>query len=100
MISLKDGKSTQEWECLKTWMDHCAKGHCGIVFHLQNHYAPVYGYREIKGRRQILVPSAGQSPSAWSDFRSVRDTIAQAGGHTMLVAFTSSPKDWGKMSCS
>lgn len=81
----------KEWARLKPWLDHCAAGNCGIVFHLTNHYAPIYGYRELDGQAQLLVPSAGQSPRMWQDFRTVRETILKWAGHSFMVGFLSKP---------
>lgn len=81
----------KEWARLKPWLDHCAAGNCGIVFHLTNHYAPIYGYRELDGQVQLLVPSAGQSPRMWQDFRTVRETILKWAGHSFMVGFLSKP---------
>ena len=49
-----------EWEKLRADLLHCTAGHCGMVMHLTNHYAPIYGFREFVGpagepRRQLLV---------------------------------------------
>lgn len=83
---------TQEWECFKVWLDHCRTGACGMIFHLPNHWAPIYGYREIKDRRQLLVPSAGQNPVWWQDYRTVHETLEAAKGYNIFVAYTTSPQ--------
>lgn len=89
-----DKTITLEWECLKVWLDHCGvTGGCGMIFHLPNHWAPIYGYRELKGnRRQLLVPSAGQHPLWWQDYRTVRETLAAAKGYNIFAAYTSAPQ--------
>lgn len=87
-----DRTITLEWQCLKVWLDHCITGACGMIFHLPNHWAPIYGYREIKNRRQLLVPSAGQNPVFWQDYRTVRETLGAAKGYNIFVAYTSSPQ--------
>jgi len=93
--SIRTGEGhVKEWAKLKMWLDHCAAGNCGIVFHLTNHYAPIYGYRELNGQVQILVPSAGQSPRMWQDFRTVRETILKWTGHAFMVGFMSKPRSW------
>jgi len=85
----KSSKKTcaAEWKKLKCWLDHCSTGKCGVIYHLTNHYAPIYGYREFGSRRQLLVPFAGQSPSAWQDFLSVRDVILSWKGYNMVVGY-------------
>jgi len=89
----------KEWECLKVWLEHCRTGACGMIFHLPNHWAPIYGYRELKGRRQLLVPSAGQTPAFWQDYRTVRETLEAARGYNIFVAYTTSPQIPTGMKC-
>jgi len=60
-----------------------------LLFHLRNHYALIYGWREWQPygahkRRQILTARKGQRPSAWLDFEEVREIMISWVGYHIL----------------
>lgn len=64
-----------------------------LLFHLTNHYALVYAWREwqedladegIRTRRQILTARKGQRPTAWLDLEEVRQIILGWSGYHIL----------------
>lgn len=69
-------------------LSQAVRGICGaevLLFHLTNHYALVFAWREwqdeepMRLRRQILTARKGQRPSAWIDFEEVRKILLLAG---------------------
>ncbi|CAJ1374696.1 unnamed protein product [Effrenium voratum] len=69
-----------------------------LLFHLTNHYALVFAWREwledeadpagsagsAALRRQILTARRGQRPSAWMDFEEVREILLGWKGYALL----------------
>ena len=60
-----------------------------IIFHLTNHYAPVYAAREYmlhgKLQRQILTSYAGQKPSAWIHWTDALKIINKWAGYKFMI---------------
>merc|ERR1711865_1262014 len=72
-----------------------------LLFHLKNHYALIFAWREWmepdvgdvpsrepsgqRWRRQILTARKRQKPSAWLDFDEVRETILGWKGYQILL---------------
>eukprot|EP00438_Fugacium_kawagutii_P024316 Skav231061 [mRNA] locus=scaffold768:63107:65394:+ [translate_table: standard] len=67
----------RQWCCLKNTF---SMPNTVLLFHLTNHYALVFAWREwqeeeedrVYLHRQILTSRRGQRPSAWIDFHEVR----------------------------
>ncbi|CAE7343656.1 Aste57867_18254 [Symbiodinium microadriaticum] len=66
-----------------------------LLFHLTNHYALIFAWREwmepnaieeipLRLRRQILTSRRGQRPSAWIDFEEVRKILLSWSGYHVL----------------
>lgn len=60
----------RDWERIKKSLKSPRRQ---LIFHLTNHYAPIYAAREFLGpenrvRKQILTARNGQRPSAWLDW--------------------------------
>jgi len=74
-----------------------------LLFHLTNHYALIYGWREWideadcgqslpRARRQILTARKGQRPTVWMDFEEARSImIGWSGYHVLQLQRTPSP---------
>jgi len=87
-------KVDQQWEALKTTF---RLPQCALLFHLRNHYALIFAWREwsdddsslVPGtttlRRQVLTARKRQKPSAWIDFEEIRDTILGSTGYQILL---------------
>eukprot|EP00929_Paragymnodinium_shiwhaense_P082068 TRINITY_DN43103_c0_g2_i1.p1 TRINITY_DN43103_c0_g2~~TRINITY_DN43103_c0_g2_i1.p1 ORF type:complete len:641 (+),score=107.54 TRINITY_DN43103_c0_g2_i1:90-2012(+) len=86
----------QQWALLK---EAVSRPGSVLIFHLRNHYAPVYAWREWLEedsevglpvlRRQILTARRGQRPSAWLDFEEVRSTILSWTGYNLIQIWRS-----------
>lgn len=78
----------QQWEAFKATFKN---PQCALLFHLRNHYALLFGWREwwnqASGRlqRQILTARKRQKPSAWLDFEEVRETILGSSGYQVMI---------------
>jgi hypothetical protein len=87
-----------QWEGLKAAF---ATKQSVLLFHLRNHYALIFAWREWhecavdglpameceqppKLHRQILTARRGQRPSAWLDFAEVRETILSWKGYQVM----------------
>lgn len=77
---------TQQWEVLKAaW----SAKRCVLLFHLTNHYALIYGWRDYVGvdkqvHRQILTARKGQRPTVWMDFEEVRGIMLGWTGYQLM----------------
>eukprot|EP00435_Cladocopium_sp_Y103_P030446 s497_g7.t1 len=79
----------RQWCCLK---NSFSMPNSVLLFHLTNHYALVFAWREwqeedeekICLRRQILTSRRGQRPSAWIDFHEVRRILLGATNYHLL----------------
>lgn len=84
----------QQWGALKTAF---SRPNCVLLFHLTNHYALVFAWREweeetknpeelgaAQVRRQILTACKGQRPTAWLDFEEVRRIMISWSGYHLL----------------
>lgn len=63
-----------------------------ILFHLKNHYALVFAWREWlddsnggQQVRQLLTTRRGQRPTAWIDFAEARDVMLGWEGYKMIA---------------
>lgn len=80
---------TQQWNALKNAFSRPTSV---LLFHLTNHYALVYAWREwqekqsdaLRIRRQILTARKGQKPTAWLDFDEVRSIMLSWSGYHIL----------------
>jgi len=101
-----------QWETLKAAFH---SPHSALLFHLKNHYALVFAWREwlqregedsqVPGsaapqlgtcmRRQILTARRGQKPSTWLDFQEVREIILGSTGYHLLLIEKSQPGEAG-----
>ena len=73
-----------------------------LIFHLKNHYALVYGYREGmldngKPFRQILTARSGQRPRHWIDWDEARATVLSWKGYGLMKASLEQPLQSGKL---
>ncbi|CAK9014984.1 Hypothetical protein SCF082_LOCUS12561 [Durusdinium trenchii] len=81
----------KQWCLLKTAFSTPS---CVLLFHLTNHYALVFAWREWQDaqdtehapclRRQILTARRGQRPGAWMDFEEVRRILLGWTGYHLL----------------
>lgn len=79
----------RQWCCLK---NSFSMPNSVLLFHLTNHYALVFAWREwqeedeekICLRRQILTARRGQRPSAWIVFHEVRRILLGATNYHLL----------------
>jgi len=80
----------QQWNALKNAFSRPSSV---LLFHLTNHYALVYAWREWQEknefgtpslRRQILTARKGQKPTAWLDFEEVRRIMLSWSGYHVL----------------
>merc|ERR1712014_350245 len=99
MGSCDDSASVaRQWEMFKVAF---ATKQSALVFHLRNHYALIFAWREWydcvvdnlprqeaaqfpKVRRQILTARKGQQPSAWLDFDEVREIIISKEAYKVM----------------
>lgn len=82
---------TEQWHHFKNIFEN---NDSVLVFHLKNHYAPIYATREwsinnqITGEleiyREILTARRGQRPTAWINFNEVRSIILSWEGYKIL----------------
>eukprot|EP00035_Acanthoeca_spectabilis_P028796 m.472145 g.472145 ORF g.472145 m.472145 type:complete len:547 (+) comp32158_c0_seq1:210-1850(+) len=61
-----------------------------LIYHLENHYALVFGTREWVGsdgtiQREILSATRAQRPTAWISFAEVRQSVIRTQGHHRLM---------------
>jgi hypothetical protein len=81
-----------QWACLKSAF---SKPRSALLFHLTNHYALIYAWREwteetaceqgpLRARRQILTARKGQRPSVWLDFEEARSIMISWSGYHVL----------------
>jgi len=87
-ISKSDNASavSQQWEVLKTAF---STQRCALLFHLTNHYALIYGWREFTSAnkqlyRQVLTARKGQRPTVWMDFDEVRSIMLGWTGYQLM----------------
>lgn len=96
-VSSQDDQASveQQWTTLKAAF---ARPHSVLLFHLTNHYALIFAWREWceaspgggdgqptdRIRRQILTARKAQRPSAWIDFDEVRSIIFGWSGYNIL----------------
>eukprot|EP00397_Hematodinium_sp_SG-2012_P005043 GEMP01005060.1.p1 GENE.GEMP01005060.1~~GEMP01005060.1.p1 ORF type:complete len:1004 (+),score=249.07 GEMP01005060.1:304-3012(+) len=76
----------KQWAGLKAALS----GDRVLLFHLHNHYALVYAWREIMEnfacvRQEILTARKGQRPTTWIEFTEVRDVIIGWSGYRMSI---------------
>jgi hypothetical protein len=84
----------QQWQALKSAF---MLPRSVLLFHLTNHYALIYAWREWQDetsspgrgaaptiRRQILAARRGQRPSAWIDFEEMRNIMLRWTGYNLL----------------
>merc|ERR1711879_450151 len=84
----------QQWTALKRAF---SRPESVLLFHLTNHYALVYAWREwqeeevaedggtsARIRRQILTARKGQKPTAWLDFEEVRSIMLSWSGYHVM----------------
>lgn len=94
----------RQWETLKAAF---SLPHSALLYHLRNHYALIYAWREWHEppgdevithekavcsytragnvRRQVLTARRRQKPSAWLDFEEVRETILFWSNYQILL---------------
>jgi len=80
-----------QWAALKAAF---GKPHTALIFHLTNHYALIFAWREWledssgqeprRLRRQVLTARRGQRPSAWLEFDEVRSIMIGWSGYHIL----------------
>lgn len=83
-----------QWAALKTAF---LRTHSVLLFHLTNHYALIYAWREwaetettdsgeefIRKRRQILTARKGQRPTVWLDFEEAHSIMVGWSGYHIL----------------
>lgn len=78
-----------QWATMKSAF---SKPHSVLLFHLTNHYALIYAWREWleevdgsqKARRQILTARKGQKPTVWMDFEEARSIMVGWSGYHVL----------------
>jgi len=93
----------QQWTALKSAF---ARPHSVLLFHLTNHYALIYAWREWvekvdsnhglpQKRRQILTARKGQRPTVWLDYDEAHSIMVSWSGYHILqvqrAASSSSP---------
>lgn len=76
----------RQWNALKAAF---SKPHSVMLFHLTNHYALLYAWREWQDadgqfQRQILTARQGQKPTAWIMFEEARDIMMGWSGYHIL----------------
>ncbi|CAK0799852.1 unnamed protein product [Prorocentrum cordatum] len=81
----------QQWDALKAAFSSPSSV---LLFHLTNHYALIFAWREwteqpegdrpAAQRRQVLTARKGQRPSAWIEFEEVRRTMLGWSGYHIL----------------
>jgi len=82
----------QQWNVLKVAF---GKPHTVLLFHLKNHYALIFAWREWQEeaqgaelapryRRQILTARKGQRPTVWLDFEEAREIMLGWTGYHIL----------------
>jgi len=85
-----DAAIDRQWNALKAAFD---KPRSVLLFHLTNHYALVYAWREwheelpdgtLQSHRQILTARKGQRPTAWLEFTECRSIMLGWSGYQML----------------
>jgi hypothetical protein len=96
-VSGSDDKAT----ITKQWSALCAafqREDCILLYHLKNHYAPIYAVKEWSERdvssgstatsvtyRQVLTARKGQRPTTWIDFDEVRCTLLSWDGYKIML---------------
>lgn len=87
-VSKFDNAATisQQWEVVKAT---CSARRCVLLFHLTNHYALIYGWREYitidkQLHRQILTARKGQRPTVWMDFEEARNIMLGWTGYQLM----------------
>lgn len=80
-----------QWGALKAAF---GKANSVLLFHLTNHYALIFAWREwlpsevslpcSQLRRQVLTARKGQRPTAWMDFDEVRNIVLGWSGYNIL----------------
>lgn len=96
-VSADDGPAavTQQWTAL---LEQFCRRDTVLIFHMTNHYTPVYGAREwscvgnkgdgVAGARtvrQVLVGKPGQKPCVWVDWQDVRACVLSWAGYAVLA---------------
>eukprot|EP00928_Gymnodinium_smaydae_P015577 TRINITY_DN15769_c0_g2_i1.p1 TRINITY_DN15769_c0_g2~~TRINITY_DN15769_c0_g2_i1.p1 ORF type:complete len:530 (+),score=138.36 TRINITY_DN15769_c0_g2_i1:36-1592(+) len=81
----------KQWSALR---EAFSRPNTVLLFHLTNHYALVYAWREwqeeadhvggSRRRRQLLTARKGQRPSAWLDFEEARTIMLGWSGYHVL----------------
>jgi hypothetical protein len=90
----------------KQWSALCGafqREDCILLYHLKNHYAPIYAVKEWTERkgssngdsdtniggcvthRQVLTARKGQRPTTWIEFDEVRSTLLTWDGYKIMI---------------
>lgn len=77
----------EQWACLR---EAFLRDGCVVVFHLKNHYCPVYAMREWRDAagatvRELLTARKGQRPRHWISFDEARATMLGWSGYGMVT---------------
>ena len=55
-----------------------------LIFHLTNHYCPIYAWREIGVERQVLTSRFGQRPREWLSWSECRQIMLKWFGYKIM----------------
>lgn len=104
-VSVSDDRATiaKQWSAL---FGAFQREDCILLYHLKNHYAPIYAMKEWTERdvvsssnsarssddstigatrRQVLTARKGQRPTTWIDFDEVRSTLLSWDGYKIML---------------